>query len=94
MKTIVFSDVDGTLFTDDKRFRPATRAAVRTLAKRGIPFVIVSARSLAGIQTVMRDLGVSGPVIAYSGAILYDEAGNELENHGFSKDLARLGLIV
>lgn len=89
MKTIVFSDVDGTLLTDDKRVRPATRAAVRTLAKRGIPFVIVSARSLAGIQTVMRDLGVSGPVIAYSGAILYDEAGNELENHGFSKDLAR-----
>ena len=44
MKTIVFSDVDGTLLTDDKRVRPATRAAVRTLAKRGIPFVIVSAR--------------------------------------------------
>ena len=32
MKTIVFSDVDGTLLTDDKRVRPATRAAVRTLA--------------------------------------------------------------
>lgn len=89
MRTIVFSDVDGTLLTDEKTVRPATKNAVQALKKRGIPFVIVSARNLAGIQTVMRDLGVSCPAVAYSGAILYDENGNELENRGFSKDLAQ-----
>lgn len=41
MVRIVFSDIDGTLLTDDKRVTEKTEQAVKALLAKGIPFVLV-----------------------------------------------------
>ena len=57
--TFVF-DVDGTLLTSDRRITPRTCAAVKQLAEKEIPFVVVSARSPSGIYPIFREYGISG----------------------------------
>lgn len=82
---IVFSDVDGTLLTTDHKVTPLTKSAIKALNKKNIPFVIVSARSPSGIYSIMKDNDFTGPVIAYSGALILDEKKNILYTDGISK---------
>ena len=42
---IVFSDIDGTLLDSQNRVPVKTREAILELEQRGIPFVLISARS-------------------------------------------------
>lgn len=46
---IVFSDMDGTLLTTEKRITPLTWEALDRLAGEGIPFVPCTGRSVSGI---------------------------------------------
>ena len=70
---IVFSDIDGTFLTDDKRTTEATAQAVRDLLARGIPFVLVSARMPEAIYPITRKVGVTIPIISYSGGYVLTE---------------------
>ena len=88
MKRIVFSDLDGTLITSDLRITPATLGAVRGLKENGIPFVIVSARSPRGIESVMKEYGIQCPVIAFNGALILDENREHIYTKGIPKDKA------
>ena len=69
MIRIVFSDIDGTLLDSGNRMTPLTERAVKDLAGRGIPFVIISARSPSGIYPILEEYGLRCPIIAYSGAL-------------------------
>lgn len=62
-------DVDGTLLTDDYRISMATRAAVQQAIQRGVQVVLASARSPGGLRRIMGELGITGIVIAYTGAL-------------------------
>ena len=55
MIKVVFSDVDGTLLDSSHRMSPATREAICAVQARGIPFVIVSARSPSGVYSILED---------------------------------------
>ena len=89
MYRIVFSDVDGTLLTSRHTVSPKTQQALLALT---VPFVIVSARSPAGIAHIMRDYGFCGPMIAYSGALILDAAGQALYQLGMP--LAQAAQVV
>ena len=78
MVRIVFSDIDGTLLTDDKRVTAKTEQAVKGLVQRGIPFVLVSARMPEAIYPITDKMGVKIPLISYSGALVLTEEGQEL----------------
>lgn len=86
---IVFSDVDGTLLNSDHQITPLTQKAIHTLAKKGIPFVIVSARSPSGIYPILDAYGFECPVISYSGAFILDENREVLFHKGMCKSDAR-----
>ena len=86
---IVFSDVDGTLLDSAHRLSPGTLYAIEALRERGIPFVIVSARSPSGIYPIQEEYGFRCPVISYSGGLLLDENRNVLHSDGFSAETAR-----
>jgi Cof subfamily protein (haloacid dehalogenase superfamily) len=88
MQRIVFSDVDGTLLDSGHHLLPGTLRAIRTLQRRGIPFVIVSARSPSGIVPILEEHDFRSPLICYSGALILDEEGRVLSSRGFSKALA------
>ena len=54
----VFSDIDGTLLNDGHRVTPATARRIRSLARGGVPFILVSARMPSGIFPIQEELGV------------------------------------
>lgn len=89
MKKIVFSDVDGTLLNSGHKITPLTLQSIEKLHAKGIPFVIISARSPSGIYPILRTYGFKVPVIAYSGALILDEDKNVLYHKGMEKPAAR-----
>ncbi|GEB75822.1 Cof-type HAD-IIB family hydrolase [Sporolactobacillus inulinus] len=69
---LIFSDIDGTLINSHHELTERTIRAVQGCTSRGIPFVLVSARMPSGISPLQRQLGLSCPIICYSGALIVD----------------------
>lgn len=76
MQKIVFSDVDGTLLNSRHELTPLTEQAIRTLKEQEIPFVIVSARSPSGINSILTEYDFRCPIVSYSGAVIMDIDGS------------------
>ena len=81
----VFTDIDGTLLNSQHRVTPKTREQIQRIIQRGIPFVIVSARSPSGIYPIMRRNDFTCALISYSGALIMDRDRNVL----YSKEIRR-----
>ncbi len=62
-------DVDGTLLTDDCQITAATRAAVQKVISHGVRVVLASARGPSALRLIMRELGIAGFTICYTGAL-------------------------
>ena len=62
-------DVDGTLLTDDCQITAATRAAVQKVTSHGAQVVLASARGPGALRFIMRELGIAGLTICYTGAL-------------------------
>ncbi len=86
MVKMVFSDIDGTLLTDDKRVTAGTEQAVKELLGRGIPFVLVSARMPEAITPITERMGIKIPLICYSGALVLTAAGEVLQSVTMEKE--------
>ena len=67
---LVVSDVDGTLLTSDKVLTPRNRAAVLSLADRGIPFTIISSRPPFGLNMLIEPLNLRLPIAAFNGGVI------------------------
>jgi phosphoglycolate phosphatase len=67
----VVTDVDGTLTRRDRRIDPAALAAVRTLEQRGVPVVLATGNVLPIALALHRFLGLSGPIVAENGGLVY-----------------------
>ena len=52
---IVFSDIDGTLLTSDGQITEGTKEMILNLEKKGIPFILTSARSPEGVREPRAD---------------------------------------
>lgn len=85
---IVFSDVDGTLLNSHHEILPRTVLAIHELEEKGIPFVIISARSPSGIKPILQKNHFACPMICYSGALILDKDGRVLLSEGFSPEAA------
>ncbi|MDD4370004.1 MAG: Cof-type HAD-IIB family hydrolase [Anaerostipes sp.] len=77
-KTIVFSDVDGTLLNSNHKVSKGTREAILKLQEQGIPFVIVTGRGPTGVYPILEDNDFNCAMITYSGALILDENRNIL----------------
>jgi Cof subfamily protein (haloacid dehalogenase superfamily) len=66
---LVVADVDGTLVTPDKILTPQARAAVRHVIEAGIAFTITSGRPPRGMQMLIDDLHLRGPITAFNGGL-------------------------
>lgn len=76
----VFCDIDGTLLAADHSLPVGTAAAVRAVHRAGTPFVLVSARSPSGVYRVQEQLGITGPVVCYGGALILDKKRNPAQS--------------
>ena len=67
----VVTDVDGTLTDADRRLDPRAVRRVRELESRGIPVVLATGNVLPIALALHRSLGLSGPIVAENGGVLY-----------------------
>lgn len=70
--TMIFSDIDGTVLNTAHQVLPRTKAKIQELTRKGIPFILVSARSPSGVWKVLDELDIQAPIVCYSGAMVYD----------------------
>lgn len=72
LKAIV-TDVDGTLTDEHRRLDPGAVAALRSLSDAGWPVVLATGNVLPIALALHRSLGLSGPIVAENGGLLYEE---------------------
>lgn len=68
--SIVFTDLDGTFLTTDKRVHPTCRAALEALQEHQVPFVICTGRAFSGVYPELRALPALSYIIACNGAVV------------------------
>jgi Cof subfamily protein (haloacid dehalogenase superfamily) len=79
--SVVVSDIDGTLVTDDKTLTDRARAAVSVLHARGLGFALVSSRPPHAMRILTGPLGVTSPMAAFNGGLLVSPDGTALSRH-------------
>ena len=80
-RKILFSDLDGTLLTDQKEIEKGTREAVEELLAQGHVFALCTGRPLASARKVAKQFGLEKKgcfVIAYNGGVLYDPGQDQI----------------
>ncbi len=82
---VVATDLDGTLLPllldGSQTLAPSTVAAARVLNKMGITVILVTGRMFRSAARFASDLGLTGPVAAYQGALIRDAATGRLLHH-------------
>jgi 5-amino-6-(5-phospho-D-ribitylamino)uracil phosphatase len=69
-RTLIVTDLDGTLMRDDGHVSEYSKSVIRRLLKKGHLFTIASARSLVSIRRLFADVEVTLPVVSYNGAVV------------------------
>jgi hypothetical protein len=69
---VVVTDVDGTLTSRARLLDPVAIEQVYALEAAGIPVLLATGNALPIALALQRSLGLSGPIIAENGGLLYD----------------------
>ena len=72
MIKLIGFDLDGTLFTDDKRITDVTRNTLAEAAERGVFIVPVTGRPYAAVPPSVKELPGVRYMITASGAVIFD----------------------
>jgi len=72
----VVTDVDGTLTGADRRLDLRAATVIRHLERRGIPVVLATGNVLPIALALHRSLGLSGPIVAENGGLVYHRDGS------------------
>ncbi len=78
MKTMVVSDLDGTLLNSSSRISEFTVNAINSLVSRGVNFSYATARSLNSAMLLTSQLKLNFPVITYNGACIKNPSNGEI----------------
>lgn len=76
-KSILYTDMDGTLIGDNKRISPENIGAIRQLVRLGGRFSIATGRSEVIAAPFLGELPINAPAILYNGAAVYDFQSQE-----------------
>ncbi|SEN51631.1 HAD family hydrolase [Lihuaxuella thermophila] len=89
MIKLFVSDLDNTLFNDEKQISEDDRRAIRALMDAGIHICLASGRMDKELVSVMEQLGGSFHRISQNGAFVYTREGERLLAASFEGNLAR-----
>ncbi|MBA7562825.1 HMP-PP phosphatase [subsurface metagenome] len=89
---LVVTDVDGTLTAADDSLSSAALEAVHRLEEQGIAVGLASGRTLPRVESIARDLGISGLLIAENGGVAKINVGGGLVDLGYSNHSAMRAL--
>lgn len=85
---MIFSDIDGTLLDSTHQVRENTKKKIKEIEKKGIPFILVSARMPEGIYTIQKAADLESPIVAYSGGLVLDTDRKIIKSNGMSQKKA------
>ena len=74
---LLFTDLDGTLLTDDKRILDADMAAIEAMLSRGHKLVLCTGRPLASAKQLAQKYGFDKSgffLVSFNGGLIYDYA--------------------
>lgn len=77
MKTLYISDLDGTLLQPDVTLSGKTIDVINDLIDQGMLFSVATARTIASVRTILKDVKVSIPIILMNGVCIYDLNKND-----------------
>lgn len=75
---LIASDIDGTFAKSDHQVNPNLQPYIDAMYAHQVGLALVSARMPASIQDFQHALKFTGPIVAYSGALVIDHLGNTL----------------
>src|SRR5499427_6394904 len=87
--SLVLSDVDGTLVTEEKVLTKQAQAAVRRLLDAGIRFAITSGRPPLGMAMLLDALRLDTPIAGFNGGLFVKPDLSILEQKTLPDDVAR-----
>lgn len=70
-RKLIAVDVDGTIATDGNKPSPFTVKTLRRLNELGHVVVLASGRPYRNIGEIYREIGCTGPIICYNGALVF-----------------------
>lgn len=71
LKTVIFSDLDGTLLDHFTYKSSAADKTLQQLSNANIPVILNTSKTLAELQKIQRDLNLNTPFIIENGAAIY-----------------------
>lgn len=72
---LIALDLDGTLLGPDGQIPDQHRRALKGARERGVEVTLVTARSWSSTAPIVQDLGLTAPVICFTGAATYSVTG-------------------
>ncbi len=77
MNTLYISDLDGTLLQPNVELSARTVRILNDLIRQGVHFTVATARSIASVRPILKDVSIRLPVILMNGVCIYDLAKSE-----------------
>lgn len=77
MKTLYISDLDGTLLRPNVELSKNTVTILNELVEKGVLFTVATARSIASVRHILKDVSISLPIILMNGVCIYDWSRKE-----------------
>ncbi len=95
MKTLYISDLDGTLLQPNVELSKRTVNIINSLIHQGVNFTVATARSIASVRTILKDVNMKLPIILMNGVCIYDLSKNEyIKVETFSKESTKQLLSI
>lgn len=87
MKTLYISDLDGTLLSPNVTLTKRTVRILNDLMSQGLLFTVATARSIASVKYILRDLELTLPIILMNGVCIYDPVNKDyIKVESFSRE--------
>lgn len=95
MKHLYISDLDGTLLQPNVELSGRTVRILNELIEQGVHITVATARSIASVRPILRNVSIQLPIILMNGVCIYDLAKEEyLKVETFSKDSTELLMSI
>lgn len=94
-KTLYISDLDGTLLDPDVKLSDRTINILNELIDKGVLFTVATARSIASVKYILKDLNLTLPIILMNGVGVYDPIKKDyIKVETLSKEDVRLLISI
>lgn len=86
---LLVSDMDGTLFDDNKEVSAENKAAIDRFMAGGGKFTVATGRMRLAVERYFSEITINAPAIMHNGALVYDFEKDKVISKNLSSGIAR-----